>query len=50
MSQKEERFLLIDDHVVVRSGLKFILSTHFAPCHIDEAEDGDSALEKLSKN
>lgn len=39
-----KRFLLIDDHVVVRSGLKFILSDLFKPCEIDEAEDGDSAV------
>jgi len=50
MTQIENRFLLIDDHVVVRSGLKFILSTHFAPCLVDEAEDGDSALERLANN
>lgn len=50
MTQSEERFLLIDDHVVVRSGLTFILSTYFAPCLIDEAEDGVSALEKLAEN
>lgn len=50
MTNNEKRFLLIDDHVVVRSGLKFILSTHFAPCQIDEAEDGDTALVQLAKN
>ncbi len=42
-----KRFLLIDDHVVVRSGLKYILSDLFKPCEIDEAEDGDSATEQL---
>jgi len=42
-------FLLIDDHVVVRSGLKFILSDLFKPCEIDEAEDGDTALAKLKE-
>jgi DNA-binding NarL/FixJ family response regulator len=45
-----KRFLLIDDHVVVRSGLKFILSDLFKPCEVDEAEDGDSALAMLRKN
>lgn len=44
-----KRFLLIDDHVVVRSGLKFILSDLFKPCEIDEAEDGDSAVAILKK-
>ncbi len=41
------RFLLIDDHVVVRSGLKLILSDLYKPCTIDEAEDGESAHIKL---
>lgn len=41
------RFLLIDDHVVVRSGLKLILSDLYKPCSIDEAEDGQSAHIKL---
>ncbi|MFT3979612.1 MAG: response regulator transcription factor [Ferruginibacter sp.] len=41
------RFLLIDDHVVVRSGLKQILSDLYKPCTIDEAEDGESAHIKL---
>lgn len=45
-----KRFLLIDDHVVVRSGLKFILSDLFKPCEIDEAEDGQAALEKLNEH
>lgn len=44
-----KRFLLIDDHVVVRSGLKFILSDLFKPCEIDEAEDGDSATDQLKR-
>ena len=44
-----KRFLLIDDHVVVRSGLKFILSDLFKPCEIDEAEDGDMAVAILKE-
>jgi two-component system, NarL family, invasion response regulator UvrY len=47
---KPLHFLLIDDHVVVRSGLKFILSDHFKPCSIDEAEDGESALKRVQEN
>lgn len=46
---KTYHFLLIDDHVVVRSGLKFILSEHFKPCEVSEAEDGDSAMERLKE-
>ena len=44
-----KRFLLIDDHVVVRSGLKFILSDLFKPREIDEAEDGDTAVAILKE-
>ena len=42
-----KRFLIIDDHVVVRSGLKIILTDHFTPCEIDEAIDGESAILQL---
>lgn len=41
------RFLLIDDHEVVRSGLKLILLGQYNNCTIDEAEDGESAHIKL---
>lgn len=43
-----KKFLLIDDHEVVRSGLKLILSTQFKPCEIDEAEDGNAAMDKVN--
>jgi len=42
-----KRFLLVDDHVVVRSGIKGLLSEIFKPAEIDEAGDSDSAIEKL---
>jgi two-component system, NarL family, invasion response regulator UvrY len=42
-----KRFLLVDDHIVVRSGMKGILTEIFNPSEIDEAGDGDSAIEKL---
>lgn len=42
-----KKFLLVDDHVVVRSGIKGLLSEIFKPCEIDEAVDTDSAAEKL---
>jgi len=41
------KFLLIDDHVVVRSGIKILLSELFKPCEIFEAADGVSAVEQL---
>jgi len=40
-------FLLVDDHVVVRSGIKLLLQEIFSPASIDEAFDGESALAKL---
>jgi two-component system, NarL family, invasion response regulator UvrY len=45
-----KKFLLIDDHGIVRSGLKLILSGLFKPCEIDEAENGQTALEKLNEH
>lgn len=44
-----KRFLLIDDHVVVRSGIKMLLSDIYANSETDEAKDGQSALEKLKE-
>lgn len=43
-------FLLIDDHVVVRSGIKILLTEIYKPSIIDEAHNGDSALEKVKAN
>lgn len=40
-------FLLIDDHVVVRSGIRILLSDLYKPCEIHEAHDGDSAIAKV---
>jgi two-component system invasion response regulator UvrY len=45
-----KKFLLIDDHVVVRSGIKILLSEIYKPSDIHEAHDGDSALEKVKQN
>lgn len=42
-------FLIIDDHVVVRSGIKTLLSEIYKPCAIYEAQDGLSALEQLKE-
>lgn len=44
-----KQFLLIDDHTVVRSGIKGVLKEVFAPCEISEACDGDTATEALKK-
>ncbi|MBC7888851.1 MAG: response regulator transcription factor [Ferruginibacter sp.] len=40
-------FLVVDDHVVVRSGIKLLLLEIFKPAEIYEASDGESALKKL---
>ncbi|MGG9963968.1 response regulator [Ferruginibacter sp. SUN106] len=42
-----KRFLLVDDHIVVRSGIQGLLSEIFKPCEIHEAGDSESATEKL---
>lgn len=42
-------FLLVDDHVVVRSGIKSLLLEIFKPAEIYEAFDGNSALVKLAE-
>ena len=44
------RILLVDDHSIVRSGLKSLIEDYIAHCTVDEAQDGDSAFEKIEKN
>lgn len=44
-----KNFLLVDDHVVVRSGIKSLLLEIFKPAEIYEAFDGESALKKLEE-
>ncbi len=44
-----KNFLLVDDHVVVRSGIKSLLLLTFNPAVVYEAFDGESALEKLAE-
>ena len=45
-----EKFLLIDDHIVVRSGIKGLLNELFKPSEIYEASDGNSALVILKEH
>lgn len=45
-----KRFLLVDDHVVVRSGIKTLLSDIYRPVEIHEAFDGESAIQQLKEN
>jgi two-component system, NarL family, invasion response regulator UvrY len=44
------RFLLIDDHEVVRSGINVVLGAIYNPVAIDEACDGEKAIAILKKN
>jgi DNA-binding NarL/FixJ family response regulator len=44
-----KKFLLVDDHVVVRSGIKLLLSEIFKPAEIFEANDGETAMEKINE-
>lgn len=45
-----KRFLLIDDHEIVRSGIKTLLSDIYKESLVDEANNGASALENISSN
>jgi two-component system, NarL family, invasion response regulator UvrY len=44
------KFLLIDDHVVVRSGIKLLLSNIYTGSEIHEAKDGESAMAFVKDN
>ena len=41
------KILLVDDHSIVRSGLKTLIKDFIPHCTVDEAQDGDSAFEKI---
>ena len=45
-----KKFLLVDDHVVVRSGIKTLLSEMYSPAEIHEAMDGESAMQKMKES
>lgn len=45
-----KKFLLVDDHVVVRSGIKILLADIYEPSEIHEAMNGDTAAVKLKEN
>ena len=42
--------LLVDDHSVIRRGMKIIIENFLPHCTIDEADDGDSAFKKIKAN
>ena len=44
-----KKFLLVDDHIVVRSGIKTLLQDLYSSGEIYEAGDGTEAVEQLKK-
>jgi two-component system, NarL family, invasion response regulator UvrY len=44
-----KKFLLVDDHVVVRSGVKILLTDLYNDAEIHEAINGETAIEKLKE-
>lgn len=45
-----KKFLLIDDHFVVRSGIKGLISELYKPCEVHEADDSEEATKKLKEH
>ena len=44
------KFLLVDDHSIIRAGLKILITDFMAHCTIDDAFDGDSAFGKIKNS
>jgi two-component system, NarL family, invasion response regulator UvrY len=44
------KFLLIDDHVIVRSGIKLLILNSYAESEVHEAKDGETALALVKEN
>ncbi|MDP4284897.1 MAG: response regulator transcription factor [Bacteroidota bacterium] len=42
--------LIVDDHSIVRTGLKMVIENYLPHCKTEEATDGDSAFEKIKKH
>lgn len=42
-----KRFLLVDDHAVVRSGLRLLINSEYPQVYIDEAENEDECIAKI---
>lgn len=45
-----KKFLVIDDHEIVRRGLSMLISDFYPDVQIVEAHDGDSAVEQMKGN
>jgi len=44
------KYLIIDDHVVTRTGIKFLLFEKYSPADIYEAHNGETARQLLSEH
>jgi DNA-binding NarL/FixJ family response regulator len=44
-----KNFLLIDDHDIVRAGMKYVILSLFSPCQVFEARDEASSLTALKE-
>lgn len=44
------RFLLIDDHKIIRDGLKQILLMHFPSSTFDECSDAEQAMDSINNH
>lgn len=42
-----KKFLLIDDHAVVRSGIKYMIKEYWQPCEVDEAASEEQAIARI---
>lgn len=45
-----KKFLLVDDHAILRAGVKMLLSENFNSCKIDEAENEQEAVKRIKTN
>ena len=44
-----KKILLVDDHSIIRTGIKFLLGLDLDSFHFDEAADGETACEMVQK-
>ncbi len=45
-----KKFCLVDDHSIVRTGVKLLLKEKFGMCEIDEATEGETAFQLIKNN
>ncbi|MCR6720130.1 MAG: response regulator transcription factor [Chitinophagaceae bacterium] len=45
-----KKFLIVDDHEIVRNGLKMVLKEFYPSCQVDEASDESQAMALLHKS